>query len=96
MRAGVRKPPMYEPAGSAHGVYGDLRNPVQWCGRRGACDVPPAGDGERTRRPMSALVGRCLGGRPAALAVIGIVVELAVELGVRPADGRSCTASTVD
>ena len=31
---------MYEPAGSAHGVYGDLRNPVQWCGRRGACDVP--------------------------------------------------------
>jgi hypothetical protein len=28
----VRKPPMYEPAGSAHGVYGDLRNSVD--GRR--------------------------------------------------------------
>jgi hypothetical protein len=87
---------MYEPAGSAHGVYGDLRNPVQWCGRRGACDVPLAGDGGRTRRPMSALVGRCRGGRSADLAVIDIVVELAVDLGVRPPDGRSGTASTVD
>jgi hypothetical protein len=87
---------MYEPAGSAHGVYGDLRNPVRWCGRRGACDVPLTDDGERPRRPTSALVERCRGGRPADLAVIGIVVELAFDLGVRPPDGRSGTASTVD
>ena len=87
---------MYEPAGSAHGVYGDLRDPVQWRGRRGACDVPFADDGEQARRSLSAPVGRCRGGRPADLAVIGIVVELAVELGVRLPDGRSGTASTVD
>jgi len=33
--------------------------------------------------------------QPADLAVISIVVELAVDLGVRPADRRSGTASTV-
>jgi hypothetical protein len=72
---------MYEPADSAYGGYGDLRNPVQWCGRRGACGVPLTGDGEQTGRSVSAVVGRCRGGRPAELAVIGTVVELALELG---------------
>ena len=62
--------------------YGDLRNPVQRCRRRGACDLPLAGDGEPRRRSLSAQVGRCRGGRPADLAVIGTVVELAVDLGV--------------
>jgi hypothetical protein len=87
---------MYEPAGSAPGVYGDLRNPVQWCGRRVARDLLLAGDGEQTRRSVSALVGRCHGGRPADLALISMVVELTVDLGVRPPDGRSGTASMVD
>jgi hypothetical protein len=45
---------------------------------------------------LNTLVGRCHGGRPTDLAVIDIVVELAVDLGVRPPDGRSGTASTVD
>src|SRR5258708_28466467 len=62
--------------------YGDLRNPVQRCRRRGACDLPLAGDGEPRRRSLSAQVGRCRGGRPADLAVLGTVVELAVDLGV--------------
>ena len=83
---------MYEPAGSEHGVYGDLRNPAQRCRRRVACDLPLTGDSEQRRWSSSTLVGRCHGGRP----VISIVVELAVDLGVRSADGRSGTASTVD
>jgi hypothetical protein len=36
---------------------------------------------------MSALTRRWRGGGPADLAVIGIVVELAADLGVRPRDG---------
>jgi hypothetical protein len=55
-----------------------LRIPLQLCRWRGACDLPLAGDGER----RGAQVGRCRGGRPADLAVIGTVVELAVDLGV--------------
>jgi len=87
---------MYEPAGSEHGVYGDSRNPVE--GRRGRGDgnlplAPGTGQGGRS---VSAQLGRCHGGRPADLAVISIVVELAVDPGVRPPDGRSGTASTVD
>ena len=62
--------------------YGDLRIPLQLCRWRGACDLPLAGDGERRRRSLGAQVGRCRGGRPADLAVIGTVVELAVDLGV--------------
>ncbi len=73
---------MYEPAGSAHGVYGDLRDPVQWCGRRVACDVPLSGDSEQRRWSLSAPFGRCRGGDPAELAVMSPVVELAVGLGV--------------
>jgi hypothetical protein len=87
---------MHEPAGSEHGVYGDLRNPAQRCRRGVACDLPLTGDSEQRRWSLSTLVGRCRGGRPADLAAISIVVELAVDLGVRPADGRSGTASTVD
>jgi hypothetical protein len=87
---------MYEPAGSEHGVYGDLRNPARRCRRRVACDLPLTGDSEQRRWSLSTLVGRCHGGRPADLAVISIVVEVAVDLSVRPADGRSGTASTVD
>jgi len=87
---------MYEPADSEHSVYGDLRNPAQRCRRRVARDLPLTGDSEQRRWSLSTLVGRCHGCRPADLAVISIVVELAVELGVRPADGRSCAASTVD
>jgi hypothetical protein len=87
---------MYEPAGSEHGVYGDLRNPAQRWRRRVACDLPLTGDSEQRRWSLSTLVGRCHGCRPADLAVISIVVELAVDLGVRPPDRRSGTASTVD
>ena len=87
---------MYEPAGSEHGVYGDLRNLSQRCRRRIAHDLPLTGDSEQRRWPLSTLVGRCHGGRPADLAVISIVVERAVDPGVRLPDGRSGTASTVD
>jgi hypothetical protein len=87
---------MYEPAGSEHGVYGDLRNPAQRFRRRVARDLPLTGDSEQRRWSLSTPVGRCHGGRPADLAVIRIVVERAVDLGVRPPDGRSGTASTVD
>jgi hypothetical protein len=59
-----------------------LRIPLQLCRWRGACDLPLAGDGEQRRRSLGAQVGRCRGGRPADLAVIGTVVELAVDLGV--------------
>jgi hypothetical protein len=62
--------------------YGDLRIPLQRCRGRGACDLPLAGDGERRRRSLGGRVGRCRGGRPADLAVIGTAVELAVDLGV--------------
>src|SRR5258708_31407859 len=96
MWGGVRNPPMYEPAGSAHGVYGDLRNPAQRCRRRVACDLPLTGDSEQRRWSLSTLVGRCHGGRPADLAVISIVVELAVDLGVRPPHRRSGTAAPVE
>jgi hypothetical protein len=87
---------MYEPAGSELGVYGDLRNPARRCRRRVARDLPLTGDSEQRRWSLSTLVGRCHGVRPADLAVISIVVERAVDLGVRPPDGRSGTASTVD
>jgi hypothetical protein len=72
---------MYEPASSEHGVYGDLRNPGQHCRRRVACDLPLTGDGEQRRWSLSTLVGRCHGSRPADLAVVSTVVDMAVELG---------------
>jgi hypothetical protein len=87
---------MYEPAGSAPSVYGDLRNPVQRRRRRGDGNLPLAPGTGQSGGSVSALVGRWRGGRPADLAVTSTVVELAVDLGVRPPDGRSGTASTVD
>jgi hypothetical protein len=87
---------MYEPAGSTHGIYGDLRNSMD--GRRSRSDgnLPFATGTGQDGRSVSALARRCGGGGSADLAVIGTVVELAVDLGVRLRDGGSGTASTVD
>jgi hypothetical protein len=82
--------------GTEAGRYGDLRNLTRRCRRRVARDLPLTGDSEQRRWSLSTLLGRCHGGRPGDLAVISIVVERAVDLGVRPPDGRSGTASTVD
>jgi hypothetical protein len=67
-------------------------------GRRSRSDgnLPLATGTGQDGRSVSALARRCGGGGSADLAVIGIVVELAVDLGVRLRDGGSGTASTVD
>jgi hypothetical protein len=93
--AGVRKPPMHEPAGRGRG-YGDLRNLLSrrgWrddrCGRRGDPDVPP--DGGVGRRDRSAGVPstcRDDAGRP-DLRVSRAVSDPVIAAGTPSPGGRS-------
>jgi hypothetical protein len=96
--AGVRKPPMHEPAG--HGrCYGDLKDPLSrrgWrdgrCGWRGDRDVPP--DGVVGRRDRSAGVpstGRDGAGR-SDLMVIRAVGGPVIAAGTRFPGVRSTAA----
>ena len=87
---------MYEPAGSECGVYGDLRNSAEWRARESDSDLPLARGTAAGEEARNAPVGRRRGGGQADLVAIIAVVEPAVGLDVRPADGRSGTASTVD
>src|SRR4051794_38416586 len=93
--AGVRKPPMHEPAGRGR-CYGDLKNLLSrrgWrddrCGRRGDPDVPP--DGGVGRRDRSAGVPstcRDDAGRP-DLTVIRAVSDPVIAAGTPSPGGRS-------
>jgi hypothetical protein len=96
--AGVRKPPMHEPAGRGRG-YGDLRDLLfrrGWrdsrCGWRGAPDVPP--DGDVGRRDRSAGVpSTCRDGAGRSdLAVIRAVSDPVIAAGTCSPGGRSTAA----
>jgi hypothetical protein len=87
---------MYEPAGSEHGSYGDLGNPVERRRWRSDRDLPLARGAEQRGGSRSASAGQRHGGRQTGPVVISALVELAVDLDVRPPDGRSGTASTLD
>ena len=62
----------------------------------GSANPPLAAGTRQDERTLSVPVRRCRCGGPADLAVIGIVVERAFDLGVQPRDGRGGIASTVD
>jgi hypothetical protein len=72
---------MYEPAGSEHGVYGDLRNPVEGRRWRNDGNLPLAPGTGQSGGSASAPVGPCHGGGRADLAVVSTVVDMAVDLG---------------
>jgi hypothetical protein len=59
-----------------------LTIPLQLCRWRSDGNLPLAPGTGQGGGFVGAQVGRCRGGRPADLAVIGTVVELAVDLGV--------------
>jgi hypothetical protein len=93
--AGVRKPPMHEPAGRGR-CYGDLKNLLfrrGWrdgrCGWRGDRDAPA--DGSVGRRNRSTDVPSTCGdgaGR-SDLAVMRTVSDPVIAAGTRSPDGRS-------
>ena len=75
---------MYEPAGRTHGVYGDLRNCASLMVRRSRRWQRAARRQARVGWAVCERAGEAMrGGGPADLAVIGIAVGLAVDLGVR-------------
>src|SRR6476660_9076539 len=93
--AGVRKPPMHEPAGSggvAMGIY--QRRGGE--GSRMMAGLPLAFDAEGRGRVARAPVGRCPGVRQADVVLISMAAELAVGLDMQSPDSRSGTASTRD
>ena len=91
--AGVRKPPMHEPAGVGRCRYGDLGT-GRW--RRQPEDgrpLPLALDAERRGRAARAPVGRCPGARQADLVLASMAAEQAVGLEMQSPDSRSGVAS---
>jgi hypothetical protein len=90
--AGVRKPPMHEPAGPARRGYGDLRSLVP-CrrGRGNASALLTTGDVGRGWTART-LVGPFSGGRRTGAGTIRPVMAVAVALGIHGPDGRSGTA----
>ena len=96
--AGVRKPPMHEPAGRVR-CYGDLRNLLfrrGWrdgrCGWRGAPDVPAdAGVGRRDRSAGVPSTRRVGAGR-SDLTVVRAASDPMIAAGTRSPGGRSTSA----
>ena len=82
--AGVRKPPMHEPAGRGRG-YGDLKNPL-------FRDVPLDG-GVGRRDPLAGVPSTCRAGAGRCdLTVIRAASDPVIAAGTRSAGGRSTAA----
>jgi hypothetical protein len=90
--AGVRKPPMHEPAGPARRGYGDLRSLVP-CrrGRGDASALLTTGDAGRGWTART-LVAPFSGGRRTGAGTIRPVMAVVVAPGMQGPDGRSGTA----